>query len=101
MENIWSLYQFTNLPLALAKQNIHILFFHTLSGCDTTSAISGNGEKVFFETCKSMEEITWIFQKMPTLTLPNLITEENFELPEKFVLSYIKTSNTFKSMKLE
>lgn len=89
------------MPLALAKQNIHILFFHTLSGCDTTSAISGNGEKVFFETCKSMEEITWIFQKMPTLTLPNLITEENFELPEKFVLSYIKTSNTFKSMKLE
>ena len=34
-----------------------ILFFHTFSSCDTTSTISGNGEKACFETWKSMEEI--------------------------------------------
>ena len=70
-------------------------FFHVFSGCDTTSSLSGNARKVLFDMWTSMDDITLLFQKLPSVATPNKISGGEFELLEFFVEKlYLKTCHT-------
>ena len=71
------------------------LFFHALSGCDTTSSISGKGKKSIFETWKLLPDISTTFAKLGAVSAPSEIHEHDFELVEKcFIALYSPSCNT-------
>ena len=42
-------------------------FFHTLSGCDTTSSIFGKSKKTFYDAWILFPEITKVFMKLTSV----------------------------------
>ena len=60
------------------------LFFHSFSGCDTTSSIQGKGKASFYETWKKMPSITPVFERMSSSV--GDISEKGTDLLEQFVV---------------
>ena len=97
LDSHWSSFLFIRLLLNVGPDRSRALpFFHAFSGCDTTSSLSGKSKKSFFETWEVLEEMTPIFCRLPTLNLPENVTEADLKLLENFVvlLLYSKTCNT-------
>ena len=71
------------------------LFFHALSGCDTTSSLSRKGKKLFFESWKLLPDISATFAKLGTVSTPSEIHDHDFKLVEKFFIAlYSPSCNT-------
>jgi hypothetical protein len=61
------------------------LFFHSFSGCDTTSSLHGKGKKSFIDTWKKMASATPVFEKMATS--PRDISQADRDIIEQFVVT--------------
>jgi hypothetical protein len=61
------------------------LFFHSFSGCDTTSSLHGKGKKSFIDTWKKMATATPVFEKMATS--PRDISQADRDIIEQFVVT--------------
>ena len=71
------------------------LFFHSFSGCDTTSSCSGRGKKSFHETWKLLPELTPIFDKLSSIANPEEILTDDYKTLERFIVTlYSSTINT-------
>ena len=69
-------------------------FFHSLSGCDTTSSVAGKGKKSFHATWELMPEVTPVFEKLSKLTEQSEISEDDLRIIEHyFVVLYSTTVN--------
>ena len=71
------------------------LFFHSFSGCDTTSSFSGRGKKSFHETWKLLPKLTPIFYKLSSTANPEEILTDDYKTLERFIVTlYSSTINT-------
>ena len=61
------------------------LFFHSFSGCDTTSTLHRKGKKSFSDTWKKMASATPVFEKMATS--PGDICQAGRDIIEQFVVA--------------
>ena len=61
------------------------LFFHSFSGCDTTSSIQGKGKVSFYETWKKMPSITPVFERLSASV--GDVSKEETDLIEQFVVN--------------
>jgi hypothetical protein len=61
------------------------LFFHSFSGCDTTSSVQGKGKTSFNATWKKMPSITPVFERMSTSV--GDVSETDTDLLEQFVVA--------------
>ena len=68
------------------------LFFHSFSGCDTTSSVNGKGKASFYETWKKMPCVTPVFERMSSSV--GDIREKDIDYLEEFVVTmYCSTFN--------
>ena len=64
-----------------------LAFFHTFTGCDTTSAFKGKGKKTAWQTWKSFPAITPIFELLSQNPFFSLTLESpEFEQLQKFII---------------
>ena len=76
-------------------KSIAVPFFHSISGCDDTSGVSGKGKKSFFEAWLLVPEITTVFAKAEHIRDVNELTKTDFKILEKlFVALYCPSCNT-------
>ena len=61
------------------------LFFHSFSGCDTTSTLHGKGKKSFSDTWKKMASATPVFEKMAMS--PGDICQADWDIIEQFIVA--------------
>ena len=74
------------------------LFFHSFSGCDTTSSFSGKGKKSFYDTWKNFPEITPELAQLSLIDKSIHIFEADVQDLEQFVASlYSRTVNANKA----
>ena len=76
-------------------KSIAVPFFHSISGCDDTSGVSGKGKKSFFEAWLLVPEVTTVFAKAEHIRDVNELTKTDFKILEKlFVALYCPSCNT-------
>ena len=77
------------------KKSIALPFFHSFTGCDTTSGFYGKGKKTAWEAWKSFPDVTLAFLHFQNNDFAQFSVESNyFKLLERFcVVMYDKTSS--------
>ena len=76
-------------------KSIAVPFFHSISGCDDTSGVSGTGKKSLFEAWLLVSEVTTVFAKAEHIRDVNELTKTDFKILEKlFVALYCPSCNT-------
>ena len=71
-----------------------IPFFHSISGCDTTSAVAGKGKASFYRTWSMLPEVTETFIKLGNVKDVKDISEQDIRWIEKFFVTlYSATLN--------
>ena len=81
------------LPLRISRG---LPFFHALTGCDTTSSFKGKGKKSAWQTWKSFQAATPIFEELSQNPF-YILGEDNpsFQILEKFIVRmYSKNVDT-------
>ena len=69
-------------------------YFHAFTGCDTVSALAGIGKKTSYQTWKCYSEVTSALCNLSSQ--PNIISEEDFALIERFVIQMCNRTSPLK-----